>query len=240
MAVPRFSIVVPAHNEERYLGACLTSIRAAAAKLDAAIEIIVVLNRCTDSTEVIAASFGARTVREDAKILARIRNAGARAASGEILVTVDADSTMTPGTLAAINRALGSGDTVGGGTDILPDRMSWGIRATVLFFRVWAWAKGISGGLFWCLRADFEAVGGFNESLVSAEDVDFACRLKAYGRKVGRPFTKLRGGHIVTSCRKFDEFGDWCVFLHPLWMRRLIRGTSRPDADRFYYNFKRD
>jgi len=240
MALPRFSIIVPAHNEERFLGACLNSIRIAAATLEGGIEIIVVLNRCTDGTEAIATSFGARTIREDARNLARIRNTGARAARGAILVTIDADSTMMPGTLGAIDRALVSGTTVGGGTEILPDRMSAGIRATVVIFRLWAWMTGISGGLFWCWRGDFEAVGGFDETLVSGEDVDFARRMMAHGEKLGRPFSKLRGGHIVTSCRKFDAFGDWCVFRHPLRMARIIRGRSRQEADRFYYDFQRD
>jgi hypothetical protein len=69
-----------------------------------------------------------------------------------------------------------------------------------------------AGGLFWCIREDFEAIGGFNANLVSGEDVDFAKRLKAYGKRVGRPFSTLSGAHIVSSCRKFDAFGD-CAFL---------------------------
>lgn len=57
-------------------------------------------------------------MREDVKNLARIRNAGARAAVGEVLVTIDADSRMSRGALVAIDSALSSGTTVGGGTVI--------------------------------------------------------------------------------------------------------------------------
>jgi len=57
----------------------------------------------------------------------------------------------------------------------------------------------VTGGLFWCRRRDFEAIGGFNEDFVSLEDLDFALRLKAHGRTTGRRFSTLRGGHIVTS-----------------------------------------
>jgi len=52
---------------------------------------------------------------------------GARLATGTLVVTIDADSTMTPGTLIAIDQAIASGTTVGGGTIIRPDRMSAGI-----------------------------------------------------------------------------------------------------------------
>ena len=235
---PKFSIVIPARNEERFIGACLESIRAAATFYSDQLEVIVVLNRCTDRTEEIAHRFGARTVREDSKNLARIRNVGAQQATGKFLVTIDADSTMTPDTLVAIDRALSSGTTVGGGVVIRPDRSSPGIRVTLWLFSIFVLISRFSGGLFWCRRGDFEAIGGFNENLVSAEDVDFARRLKAYGKSARRPFSTLRGGHIVTSCRKFDAFGDWCVVRNPLLVWRILRGNNRRTADAFYYDFE--
>jgi glycosyltransferase involved in cell wall biosynthesis len=235
----RFSVIIPARNEERFIGACLESIRVAALPFRDRVEIIVVLNRCTDKTAEIAGAFGAHTLREDTRNLAAIRNAGARSALAEVLVTIDADSTMSPGTLAAIDRALSSGATVGGGTPIRPDRYSPGIRVTLLFFNILLLVCRLSGGLFWCSRKDFEAVGGFNESLVSGEDVDFARRLKAHGERLHRPFSTLRGAHIVTSCRKFDSYGDWCALTKPFLMWRLLRGTNQRAADAFYYDFER-
>ena len=103
-----------------------------------------------------------------------------------MLVTIDADSMMSPGTLAAIDRELASGSTVGGRTDIRPDRQSAGLRVTLLLFRILLLIYPISAGLFWCRREDFEAIGGFNEDLPSGEDLDFARRLKAYGKRVIR------------------------------------------------------
>ncbi len=146
---------------------------------------------------------------------------------------------MSPGTLVVIDRALSSGTTVGGGTLIRPDRSSPGIQTTLLLFNLFILIFGISGGLFWCAREDFEAIGGFNENLISGEDVDFARRLKAYGKQVQRPFSTLRAAHIVTSCRKFDAFGDWCVVTNPLLVWRLLRGRNRREADAFYYDFER-
>jgi glycosyltransferase involved in cell wall biosynthesis len=239
MTTPKFSIIIPARNEERMIGQCLESIRTAAAGYADQVETIVVLNRCTDGTAEIAHAYGARTVREDARNLAKIRNAGARSAGGEILVTIDADSRMSPNMLRAIDRALSSHSTVGGGTVIRPDRTSPGIRLSLLVFNFFSRISRLSCGLFWCYRRDFESIGGFNERLVSAEDVDFARRLKAHGKRVKRPFSTLRDAYIVTSCRKFDAFGDWCVFRNPALVYRLLRGNDQRGADAFYYDFKR-
>jgi len=235
----RFSIVIPARDEERFLGPCLESIQVAAAPYPNQVEVIVVLNRCSDRTEEIARAFGARTIREDARNLAKIRNTGARLAVGLVLVTIDADSRMSPDTLVAIDRALSSGTTVGGGTVIRPDRWSPGIMATLWFFKLWVLICRFSCGLFWCYRQDFEAIGGFDENLASGEDIDFARRLKAYGKKVERRFSTLRGAYIVTSCRKFDAFGDWFVIRNPLLIWRLLKGKNQSDADVFYYDFER-
>jgi glycosyltransferase involved in cell wall biosynthesis len=238
MPSPKFSIIIPARDEERWIGRCLESIQIAAAKYSGQIEVIVVLNRCSDRTEEISRAFGARIVREDAKNLARIRNAGARLAVGEVLVTIDADSRMSRNALVAIDRALSSGTTVGGGTVIQPERFSFGIRMSLWCFNLWMRIGRISCGMFWCYRRDFESIGGFNENLVSAEDIDFAKRLKAYGKGTQKPFSTLRGAHIVTSCRKFDAFGDWCVFRKPVMVSKLFRGRDQADADRFYYDFE--
>ena len=156
-----------------------------------------------------------------------------------MLVTIDADSMMSPGTLAAIDRELASGTTVGGGTDIRPDRQSAGIRVTLLLFRILLLIYPISAGLFWCRREDFEAIGGFNEDLPSGEDLDFARRLKAYGKRVRRPFSTLRGAHIVTSCRKLDMFGEWFVVRNPRLIWQILKGKSQRAADLFYYDVER-
>ncbi len=72
-----------------------------------------VLNRCTDQTETIAHSLGARTVEIAGKNLSKVRNAGARAATGDIVVTIDADSVMPPNTLMEIERLLATHNYIG-------------------------------------------------------------------------------------------------------------------------------
>jgi len=234
----KFSIIIPARNEERFLGACLDSIRAAAGSYPGEVEVVVVLNRCTDGTERIAREHGAKVISDEARNLAHLRNAGARASSGEILVTIDADSTMTPNMLTEIDRKLRSGKYIGGGVPIHPERFSLGLLASGLLILSFL-PPGISAGLFWCLRSVFEAIGGFDESRVVGEDVDFAIRLKAYGKKRKQRFGTLWKTHITTSCRKFDQLGDWFLAKKPWVLWRAIHGTDTSYADLYFYDFMR-
>lgn len=239
----KFSVVIPAHDEEAWLPGCLDSVAEAARGFANQVETIVVLNRCTDGTERVAASRGATIVREDARNLARIRNAGAAAARGEWLVTIDADSRMSPNLLQEVESQLSNAAIVGGGTRLLPERWSAGIRFTGMFLELAQYMTGLSAGAFWCRRADFAAIGGFDERLHFAEDADFARRLRAHGRTTGRGFRRIDRAHIVTSCRKFDHFGDWHYFTmmlrHPLRLRRGLHGHDNWFADRYFYDFKR-
>jgi glycosyltransferase involved in cell wall biosynthesis len=179
-------------------------------------------------------------VREDARNLAKIRNAAARAASGEILLTIDADSTMSTNMLSEVERALAGGRTVGGGVLMIPERLSLGIGLTFLILAPYALLRyRVSGGLFWCRRKDFEAIGGFDEGMVSGEDLDFALRLKAYGKACGKPFRTLWRASIRTSCRKFDRFGEWYLLLRPSLITTILRGKDQVTADAYYYDLER-
>ena len=237
--MPRFSILIPARNEEQHLPGCLESIEVASEPFPNQVEIVVAINRCTDRTEEIALEHGAKVVHDDSRNLARIRNTAAGAATGDIIVTIDADSRMSRNMLVEIDRLLRTGNYVGGGVMVLPERWSLGIVATVIILSAVMLRHRVSGGLFWCLREDFETIGGFNESWVSVEDLDFAKRLKAYGRSKGKRFKTITKAHIVTSCRKFDTFGDWYLVRNPGLVRRIFTGKSQKDADDFYYDVKR-
>jgi glycosyltransferase involved in cell wall biosynthesis len=238
----KFSIIIPARDEERFLGGGLEACRLAANPYPDQVETIVVLNRCRDRTEQIAREAGARIVQDDRPNLAAIRNTGARAARGEMLITVDADSRMAPGTLRAVESALASGRYIGGGVPIRPERLSLGLLLTGLALACWILPLGISAGLFWCRRGDFEAIGGFDERRGIAEDIDFALRLKAHGRRQGKRFGTLWRAPLVTSCRKFDHFGDWfglkLLLRHPRLVGRTLRSGKNDElAAKLFYNF---
>lgn len=88
----RISLVIPAYNEESYLGDCL---RSALAQVVHFYEIIVVDNASTDRTAQIARQFpGVRVVREAKRGIVHARNAGFNAARGDIIARIDADTVL--------------------------------------------------------------------------------------------------------------------------------------------------
>ena len=240
-----FSIIMPAHNEESYIGKCLKSIKSAMKYVYSYnAEIIVVANRCTDRTEIVAKHYGARVIKNEDKCISSIRNAGAKEANGDIIVTIDADSIMTKYALLEIKDMLESGEYVGGGTNPKFDRMSPGIFLSSIYVAVNVIPIAIknkaalSGAMFWLYKKDFDAIGGFDESLVSLEDMDFAARLNKYGISRGQKYGTLKRSYIVTSSRKFDEFGDWYLIKNRKLTKRIFTGKDRDAADQFYYDVR--
>ena len=239
-----FSVIVPAHNEEQYIGKCLRAIRTAEEQTESgSVQIIVVANRCTDKTAEIAAQYGAEVIENQDKCIASIRNAGAKAAAGEILVTVDADTYIAPETFTEIRTLLESGRYIGGGAVPTFDRASLGIAVSTFYVLLQMLPEIIrcrgmlSGAVFWCRKSDFDAVGGFDPSLVSLEDLDFAKRLKQHGKERGKKYGTLKS-KIYTSARKFDQFGDWYLIKNRKLTKRIFTGKDREAADQYYYDVR--
>ncbi len=238
----KISIVIPAHNEEKYIGKCLSSIHQQLIPADMEVEIIVVLNRCTDKTGDIAKSHGAIIVSDDAKNLSAIKNTGVSHASAEWIITIDADSWMSQGVLAEIYQYVKSPHCLGGGIRIKPERLSLGIFVGYAMMLIPAFFLRLSFGMYWFKKKDFDGIGGFDENRHIAEDVDFLKRLKCYGRQSGKRHTIISRAFITTSCRKFDEFGDWHfvrLFGNPCRIKRAISGNERKYLDRNWYEVKR-
>ena len=212
------SFVVPAHNEELWIGKCLASIRTSMQSLDEPYEVIVVDDASTDLTLRIAEQMGVRTVRVEHRKISAVRNAGACAASGELLFFVDADTQVNELAVEAALAAL-RGGAVGGGCvfDFDGPTPLWG--RIILFFAVLAarlirWA----GGCFlFCTREAYSATGGFSERLYAGEDIAFVQALK----KVGR-FVVLKP-KVLSSGRKLNVVGPLGVL--GLMLTIAIRGS---------------
>ena len=108
------SFVIPAHNEQALLPATLRSAFRAGEAVGGAFEVVVADDASTDRTPEIARKAEARVVSINRRQIAAARNAGAAAATGDVLVFVDADTLLPVGTLQAALRALRRG-AVGGG-----------------------------------------------------------------------------------------------------------------------------
>lgn len=229
------SLVIPAFNEARYLPRLLETVRAS---VDASgfapdrIEIIVADNGSTDDTRSIAAAYGCRVVDAVPRVIGAVRNSGARAARGRILAFIDADSQLHPGTVGAIERFFEDSTRIVGVSGVVPERDSPGIKATwcllasisilLGFARPLSWGECVPSGVVCCRREDWDAVGGYSEQVLSAEDARFLMALKRLGRRRGQSIGWLGGVPAVFSARKFDEHGDWHYFLFPL---RFLAGV---------------
>lgn len=87
---PRFSVVIPCYNEESYIGDTLASLRDQS--FDGDFEVIVVDNNSTDKSALIASQLGARVILETKPGVCWARQAGTEAATGEIVISSDADT----------------------------------------------------------------------------------------------------------------------------------------------------
>ena len=232
----KFSVIIPAHNEEKYIGECLESIAKAAQPYKNQVEVIVVLNRCTDRTEEIAKSYNCVTLENYDKNLSKIRNAGAALAKGEILITIDADTRMTEHLLSEVEKHLASNQYIGGGVNGNFERMSLGIVVSTMLLIVPLLFKYgfISVGVFWCYKKDFQAIKGFNENMLMAEDADFAKRLKQWGKKNGKKYGTIKNG-MITSCRRFDHYGDWVLLKRPDLILAYLKSNNQKAANEAYY-----
>ncbi len=208
----RFSVVIPAYNEAQRLPALLDSIAVARAHYRGgaeAIEVIVANNMSTDATAVIAAAHGCRVALVETRRIAAARNGGAAIAAGEIVCFIDADSKIHPQTFNAIDDTLAAGRVVVGATGVVPERRSFAILLTWWIATMMTWVARIDTGVVFCRRADFNAVGGYDESLEYAEDIRLLLNLKALGRPRRQGFARTANAKAITSTRKFDTHGDW-------------------------------
>lgn len=210
-AFKSISVVIPAHNEEKYIERCINSVWQAAKNYNGKTEIIVVCNRCTDCTDELARKNGARVIYNEDRCIAKVRNTGIAASKGDIIITIDSDNRMTNGTIKEVVSMLTSGKFIGGGAPIRFERYSFPLVLNDLLCRISFRITGLYCGIFWAEKKTFEVIGGFVEKK-AMEDVATARKLKKYGKKIGKKYGCLTKNHLINSTRKYDALGDWLYF----------------------------
>jgi len=231
---------VPAHNEEALLPRALEALRRSVARSGSSAEIVVVANRCTDATQPIAEAAGAVVAVDDHRNIAATRNAAVAASIGEVVVTIDADTVMHPDALVEVGRLVDSGAFVGGGCSFVAERNSLGLAVTVFVMRSAMTLSRSGAVMFWCRRDDFDAIGGFDENLRIAEDLDFARRLRLHGRTTNRRFRNVRSAPATFCVRKWDRFGDWHHFTRMPAAVMRARNPRESDVrliDEYFYDY---
>lgn len=241
-SAPRFSLIIPAYNEQGYLPALLDTVQTACANYRGgsnAIEVIVADNGSTDRTAEIARTHGCRVVHEEKRIIAAVRNAGAAVAQGEILAFVDADSRIHPNTFNVIDHAISTDKVIAGATGVSPERMSLGIAMTYVVVMPMIWATGMDTGVVFCRRSDFMVMGGYDEQKLFAEDVDFLWRLRRLGRPRRQKLVRLTAAKAIASARKFDQYGEWHYFpliVHALYGMFVSPQRVEAFAKKYWYD----
>ena len=138
------------------MGRTLRAIQESARGLGEEFEIIVVNDASTDRTADIARDFGAVVLDVNHRQIASTRNSGARAARGQWIFFVDADTTINPRALSSALRHLRNGAIGGGGPVRLEGPMPLYGYLLSAFIGIWSKLLGFTGGAFmFCTREAF-------------------------------------------------------------------------------------
>ena len=236
---PSVSVIVPAFNEENYLDPTLQSV---VNQGISDLELIVVPNGCTDRTSDVAGRYTPHVYDTNKKGISLAKNIGYEKANGEVVIFLDADSQMQPGTIDHAVQAL-QDRYIAGKTKVLPDDSSFGAKAyfswvnacgqlsQILTYLNPKWNNG-AGACIFSSHDQLDALEKcdgyvFREDLKTMEDVNLISRLRARG-----PFKFLTKKGIVTSTRRFRGEGylkrffmDFVEYSNPegIEVRRDIR-----------------
>ena len=214
------SVIVCAHNEARYLGACLHSLLAQSRPPD---EILVVNNASTDETGAVAAKIpGVRVLDEPRKGLVVARETGRRAATGDVLVYLDADCRAPLMWLERVERRFRHDQDLLalsgpyrfydwdllGRTLIRAYDLTLAPATQVLVKHVLRIGAVFYGGNFAVRRPALDAINGFDTSIeFHGEDTNLGRRLAAIGK-----VSLVPDCFLYTSARRYVAMGKSKVF----------------------------
>ena len=235
----KVSVVIPAYNEEKYLHPTMRALEGA---IVGETEMIVVDNGSTDATREIAGSYGAKVVSETVRNIGHVRNTGAAHASGAVLVFLDADTVIRPGTFEAIIESMSDSRCLGGSAEAEYEPIEG--RPHVRFFmKLWPMLgrfTKIRGGALQFCRADiFHELGGYDTTIYVGEDIDFHWRLDQLAKKLAGRTHLISTPKVLTSSRRWQNMSllRMIFFTHPVtiflawrirpfwkdWYERVIR-----------------
>ena len=185
----RISVIIPAYNEEAMIGRTLESIKNQ--DYQGAIEIIVVDNNSTDGTAAVANRWGVTVVCEERKgyVYALIR--GFACASGDILITTDADTIAPRDWVSALARTFAEDDQVvaAGGSIKFYDANWKGflfekfiLPVAIAYDRLCFSYPHMWGASMAVRRTAFEKAGGWTGKFNLHADADLSRRMAQVGK----------------------------------------------------------
>lgn len=207
----KFSIVIPCHNEDRYVPNLLTALEKQTFPL-AEFEVIIVDNGSTDDTAEVIWKFAENTrlklrmLHEYRLGVSNARNLGAHNSTGETLVFLDADNLVPPDFLSHLNELMRTTGCIAGTFRSLPDTAD--LKGYAVFWTlelIKCYLQRPFGKSY--VRKDiFNRVNGFDENIVLGENVDFLVRVKKQVRVNSGVFSHVRKP-VLCSLRRFAKIG---------------------------------
>lgn len=213
------SIIVPAYNEERYLVDTVTSIRKAGnyfqdTRGSSSLEVIVVDNDSDDRTSELAAQQGCRVLKEKEHNIGKVRNTGAREASGDVLVFIDADTLVPLNIFELIAHKMEDPNCIGGAVDVCYKPAKRLIRYYLYAWRLIGILMSMAqGATQFCRKLDFHEMGGYDENLFMGEDVEFYWKMKRWAKKKSGCVVYIDEARVIPSTRRFDQWSIWKTFV---------------------------
>ena len=203
---PELSLIIPAYNEAEVIKATLGAINEAIAS--EFVEILVVCNGCTDNTAEIAKKAGANVLTISDKGAAKASNFGAKRATTDTLLFLDADTIIAKNLLQKVREAVAN-NYIGGRTVVKWEGKGIMPRLFSLVSYVHPYKYG---GFCFVDKSVFESIGGYKEGTYGF-DFDLGKRVSRHGKTVF-----IRDSHVLTSSRRFEDEG---------WLRHMWLATKR-------------
>ena len=233
--MPLVSVIIPCYNQGHFLG---EAIRSTLDQTYPRVEIIVVDDGSDDRTPEVARSYsGVRYVRQDNQGVSAARNAGFTLSRGEYVVFLDSDDRLRPEAIAAnlaiLDRERGAALCFGRTVQFHPDgktnpAANWvGVEPYLdLLCR-----NPIScPGSAMYRRRVLDSVGGFDPSLVPAEDYDMYLRIARTHRIVSHDTVVVEYRQHESSASKNHAvmLRSALRVLHSQWDH--VRGRERLES----------
>lgn len=233
-----WSFVIPCLNEEPHLTETIVRLRRCV-PAGVGYEVIVVDHGSTDRSAAVAAELGARVIRRPGVALGALRNAGARAARGRVLLYLDADISLTIQWTRRIPQVAGQvarSPLLLAGSFAVPDPAgSWVGKEWECGRRATGEVATLPGGHMVMSREGFLSVGGFPEDADAGEDEGFSRRVwEAGGRVVAVPELRVIHRGAPQSLRAFVSRHFWHGAGDAKTVGRFVRSQTSVLAAAFF------
>ncbi len=215
---PFISVIVPANGSPQGLPGVLDRLVAAGEllrrRLGKRAEIIVSGYGEHSPRLLHAEEFDARVVSRSLPTLSAAVNAGAAVARGEFLVLLEPGLSPREECLCHICETLADAATVGGGTAVSVERAGIASALAAFLARIPLRLNGLSLGVCFVRKHAFDRLGGFSESMLSGQTLEFALRLKRHAAATGRRLANVKKicATAQCDCARLSA-KEWCMLL---------------------------